>query len=209
MIESLKGTLLRRQGNALIVDVGGVGYGVTAPGRIAAALGPTGAEVMLWVRTWVREDALRLYGFARIEERDAFDLLLGVPGVGPGICLAILSELTVGELLQAALSGDTRRLTGVKGIGKKSAEKILHDLKDKTDDLAACLSPGEAAEAAAGAAAPPPAEGAVADAVAALETLDVPLATARKAVAKAVELLGPDAPVEALVREALRHRKTV
>jgi Holliday junction DNA helicase RuvA len=207
MIEHLEGVLLERQGNRLVVDVGGVGYGLSVSARTAGAVGATGGRVRLWVRTFVREEILRLYGFARRSERDAFDLLLGIPGVGPGICLALLSEMGIGEILQAALTGDAKRLTRVKGIGKKVAEKMLLELKGKTDELAACLSPEEQQEAAA-AGEPVLAGGAAHDAVAALEALDVPPAQARRAVAKAVTILGEDAGVEELVREGLRHRRT-
>ena len=191
-----------------MVDAGGVGYGVSATRGTAEAAGAIGAEVALWIRTYVREETLRLYGFSRRQERDAFDLLLTIPGVGPSLCLAILSDLAIGELVQAVVAGDAKRLTSVKGIGKKVAEKILLELKSKNkmEALAACLTPQEHRDALA---APILAGSAALDAVAALEALDVTPTQARKAIAKALEILGADAPTEALVREGLRHRRTI
>jgi Holliday junction DNA helicase RuvA len=205
MIEYLDGILLERHEQRLVLGVGGVGYGVTVSARTAATLGAVGQPARLWVRTFVREDVLRLYGFARPAERDAFDLLLGISGVGPAICLALLSEMSVGDILQAAVAGDARRFTRVKGIGKKLAEKILLELKGKTVELAACLTPEEHHAAIGG---PELAGVAARDAVAALEALDVPLAQARRAVAKALEILGAETTTEALVKEGLRHRRT-
>jgi Holliday junction DNA helicase RuvA len=206
----LEGTLLERQGPRLTINVGGVGYGVTATAGAADAAGQPGDRARLWIRTYVREDALRLFGFARSAEREAFDLLMGVPGVGPVICLAMLSELSLGELVQAVSIGDAKRLTVVKGVGNKVAEKILLELKSKAkmEALTACLTPEERHDAAHAAPEAPLSEAAV-DAIAALEALDVPSAQARKAVARALEVLGLDASAQALVKEGLRHRRAV
>ncbi len=202
MIEYLHGKLLARHGNHLIVDVGGVGYGVTVPATAAEGL-DGGGEVRLWVRTYVREDALRLYGFAQHYERAAFDEIMEVPGVGPTVALTLLSSMGVGEIVQAAMLGDAARFKKIKGIGQKMAEKIVLELKGRVEKLAAGL-PAEAREAAAE---PGPAGEAARDAVAALEALEVRPQQARRAVTLALEALGPDASVEELVREGLKYRR--
>ncbi|MEN6624878.1 MAG: Holliday junction branch migration protein RuvA [Candidatus Sumerlaeia bacterium] len=205
MIEYLCGKLLARNGNHLVIDVGGVGYGVTVPTMAADGVGPVGSEARLWVRTYVREDALRLYGFAQHFERAAFDEIMDVSGVGPSAALALLSNLTVGEIVQAVLTGDATRFKKVKGIGQKMAEKLILELKGKADRLAADLP----AEARVEAPEPGPTGEAARDAIAALEALDVRPVQARRAVTLAIEALGPDAGVEELVREGLKYRRSV
>ena len=206
MIEHLRGTLLSRSAGHVVIEVGGVGYGLTVTAATAESIGSPGDEVGLWVRTWVREDALRLYGFNHPGERDLFDLTTQIPGVGPGIALALLSSMSIGEILQAAVSGDARRFKLVKGIGQKMAEKLVLELKGRADKLAAGLSEQERASVAI----PEEALGgsAAREAVMALESLDVRPLQARRAVFLAVETLGPGATVEQLVREGLKHRRS-
>jgi len=205
MIEYLRGVLLERTDGHLVVEVGGVGYGLSVPATTAGALGQPGSQAALWVRTYVREDTLRLFGFATRHEREVFDIFLGLSGVGPGTGLAILSALSVREILQATMAGDAARFKAVKGIGQKMAEKLILELKGKTGRLAAGLTPEQAREAAAGE--PALATDAARDAVAGLEGLDVRPAQARRAVVLAVEALGVEASVEALVREGLKYRR--
>jgi Holliday junction DNA helicase RuvA len=188
-----------------VVEVGGVGYGLSVPATTAGALGQPGSQAALWVRTYVREDTLRLFGFATRHEREVFDIFLGLSGVGPGTGLAILSALSVREILQATMAGDAARFKAVKGIGQKMAEKLILELKGKTGRLAAGLTPEQAREAAAGE--PALATDAARDAVAGLEGLDVRPAQARRAVALALEALGAEASAEALVREGLKYRR--
>lgn len=204
MIEHLKGILLERRDQHLIVDVGGVGYGLTVSLPTAQRAGEPGHEVSLWVRTYVREDTLRLFGFSTRHEREVFDVFLGLSGVGPATGLAILSEMTVGELVQATLSGDVRRFRKVKGIGQKLAEKLILELKSRVERLAAGLSPEERVEAAGSPLLP---TDAARDAVAALEVLGVAPDRARKAIELALSALGEAAETEDLVREGLRHRR--
>lgn len=204
MIEYLRGILLERADGHLVVDVGGIGYGLSVPETTARTVGETGGEVALWVRTYVREDTLRLFGFATHHEREVFDIFMGLSGIGPVIGLAILSRLTVPELIQATLAGDVARFKTVKGVGQKMAEKLILELKSKTARLAAGLTPEERQEASAEMV---PLTEAAQDAVAALETLDVRPVQARRAIGLALEALGPDATVEALVREGLKYRR--
>lgn len=208
MIEYLNGRLLERRLGHVVIDVGGVGYALAMPPGAAARLGELGAEATVWVRTQVREDAIRLFGFATPQQREAFDVFLTMAGVGPAIGLAILSEMTLADIVQAALTGDAARFRAIKGIGPKLAEKLVFELKGKAELLAAGLPPEARAEAVAGEPALAEIRGPAArDAVAALETLDVKPAQAHRAIALALEELGEDATVEQLVREGLKHRR--
>ena len=203
MIEHLSGVILESQEDHLLIDVGGVGYGVSVPLTTAEQAGKVGDEVALWIRTYVREDTLRLFGFTTRHERDVFDVFLSLSGVGPGLGLAILSNLSITEIIQATLSGDVGRFRAVKGIGPKMAEKLMLELKGRVERLAAGLPETVRREAAAE---PVLATEAARDAVAALEALDVRPAQARRAVAIALEKLGERADAQALVREGLKHR---
>lgn len=203
MIEYLHGKLLTRHGNHLIVDVGGVGYGVTVTAPTAESI-EGGGEVRLWVRTWVREDALKLYGFGHHYERAAFDEIMEVPGVGPALALTILSSMSIGEIIQAALLGDAARFRKIKGIGQKMAEKLILELKGRVERLAAELPADARGEVTTE---PGPTGAAARDAVAALEALEVRPQQARRAITLAIEALGAEASVEDLVREGLKYRR--
>ncbi len=134
MIGSLRGTLARRDGDGeLLVDVGGVGYRVTVPTRTAVALGTLGSEVFLHVHTHVREDAIVLYGFGHEDERRCFEALLGAHGVGPALALSVLSALSPAALAAAVLEDDVETLCTVPGIGRKTAARLLIDLKSRLD----------------------------------------------------------------------------
>lgn len=205
MIEYLRGILLEKSEGHLVLDAGGVGYGLSVPDTTSRALGDPGSEAALWVRTYVREDTLRLFGFATRHEREVFDVFLSLSGIGPTTGLSILSSLTVAEIVQATMAGDISRFKKVKGVGPKTAEKMLLELKSKVKRLAAGLSPDERETATATEPALPTES--ARDAVAALEALEVRPLQARRAVALALEALGPEASVQALVREGLKYRK--
>jgi len=150
VIGSLRGTLAWRGGDGeLLVDVGGVGYRVAVPTRTAAALGPVGGEVFLHVHTHVREDAIVLYGFAHDDERRCFDALLGAHGVGPSLALSVLSALSPAALSTAVLEDDAETLCAVPGIGRKTAARLLIDLKSRLSvpDLSAVGAPTGSARA--------------------------------------------------------------
>jgi Holliday junction DNA helicase RuvA len=133
MIGLLRGRLLEKRPNQVILDVGGVGYLVAIPLSTFAAMSDLHAEVTLLVHTHVREDALALYGFLSAREKHFFELLLGASGVGPSLALKILSGMNVEELVPAIRTGDLARLTKIPGVGRKTAERMVVELKDKLD----------------------------------------------------------------------------
>ncbi|HKN24456.1 MAG TPA: Holliday junction branch migration protein RuvA [Candidatus Acidoferrum sp.] len=136
MIGLLRGRLLEKRPNQVILDVGGVGYLVAVPLSTFAALGELHAEVTLLIHTHVREDTLALYGFLSQREKHLFELLLGASGVGPSLALKILSGMNVEELVPAIRTGDLPRLTKIPGVGRKTAERMVVELKDKLEAVA-------------------------------------------------------------------------
>jgi len=134
MIGYLRGTLLERpEPGEVIIDVQGVGYRVSVPTSVAASVGAAGNEVRLHVHTHVREDAIILYGFAHADERRCFEALLGAHGVGPTLALAILSSLSPAALSTAVLEDDAATLCAVPGVGRKTAARLLLELKARLD----------------------------------------------------------------------------
>jgi holliday junction DNA helicase RuvA len=131
MIGHLRGTLVEKSPSRLIVDVGGVGYEVLVPLSTFYALGDAGAPVTLRTHTHVREDVLALYGFITKLEQDLFERLIAINGVGPKLALAVLSGIEPGELIRAVRLQDVARLTAIPGVGKKTAERIGLELKDR------------------------------------------------------------------------------
>jgi Holliday junction DNA helicase RuvA len=136
MIGLLRGRLLDKRPNQIILDVSGVGYLVTIPLSTFAALGELHSEVTLLIHTHVREDALSLYGFLSQREKHLFELLLGASGVGPSLALKILSGMNVEELVPAIRAGDFARLTKIQGVGRKTAERMVLELRDKLQNVA-------------------------------------------------------------------------
>lgn len=192
MIGLLRGRLLEKRPNQVILDVGGVGYLVAVPLSTFAALGELHAEVTLLIHTHVREDALSLYGFLSAREKHLFELLLGASGVGPSLALKILSGMNVEELVPAIRGGDLARLTKIPGVGRKTAERMVVELKDKLEAVAA--------EAERPAAASP--AGVEADVKSALINLGYDERTAEAAVAEARRRIGPSG-FEQLLRVTL------
>jgi Holliday junction DNA helicase RuvA len=134
MIGSLRGVVLDRDAaGELLVEVGGVGYRVSVPAGTMAVIDAPGAPVFLHVHTHVREDAITLYGFASGDERRCFEALLGAHGVGPALALAILSSLSPPSLRRAVATDDVDALTVVPGVGKKTAARLLLDLKNRLE----------------------------------------------------------------------------
>ncbi|MBV8960365.1 MAG: Holliday junction branch migration protein RuvA [Actinobacteria bacterium] len=155
MIGSLRGVLLDRSPTGeVLVEVGGVGYRATVAPTTLAAMGDLGSQVFLHMHTHVREDALILYGFATLDERRCFEALIGAHGVGPALALAILSVHSPSALRRALLSDDVDALTLVPGVGKKTAARLLVELKSRLDvpevelvPVGALGTPAEAARA--------------------------------------------------------------
>jgi Holliday junction DNA helicase RuvA len=138
MIGWLCGVVRRREPAGLVIlDVGGVGYQLAVSLQALAAVPEVGAACELWVHTHVREDALDLYGFASLEERQVFHLLLSVPGVGPKLATAILGGLPLRELMAAVAAGDRGALQRIPGVGKKTAERLILDVAEKVAVLIA------------------------------------------------------------------------
>jgi Holliday junction DNA helicase RuvA len=136
MIGQLRGRLAEKRPNQVLVDVGGVGYVVLVPLSTYAALGDLHTEVTLLIHTHVREDALALYGFVSTREKHFFEMLLSASGVGPALALKILSGMSVEELVPAIRGSDLARLTRIPGVGRKTAERMVVELKDKLEAVA-------------------------------------------------------------------------
>jgi Holliday junction DNA helicase RuvA len=136
MIGQLRGRLAEKRPHQVLVDVGGVGYLVQVPLSTFAALGELHTEATLLIHTHVREDALALYGFVSAREKHFFELLLSASGVGPTLALKILSGMNVEELIPAIRGSDLARLTRIPGVGRKTAERIVVELKDKLETVA-------------------------------------------------------------------------
>ncbi len=198
MIAHLTGKLILKQPNSVIVDVGGVGYELTVPLSTYYDLGDVGVNVSLRVHTYVREDALQLFGFRTDSEKRLFLLLIGVSGIGPRLAITALSGLSSEELIQAIRVNDLARLVSIPGVGKKTAERMLVELKDK---VAAIAPPGLEDQLRAGEAA-----GATIrdDVISALVNLGYPKALAERALLSILKET-PDAKFEAALRLALRR----
>lgn len=141
MIAHLRGRILRKGPQEAVLDVGGVGYRVAIPVSTFYRLGEPGAEVELRTYTHVREDTLALYGFLTAAEQDMFERLISVGGVGPRLAVNILSGIEVPDLVSALRASDVTRLTRVPGVGKKTAERLIVELKDKMPAAAADEAP--------------------------------------------------------------------
>jgi Holliday junction DNA helicase RuvA len=137
MIAHLRGNILEKHPNQVIVDAGGVGYDVTIPISTFSALPAAGAEVRLRIHTHVREDTISLYGFLTLEEKALFEKLIGISGIGPKLAVTVLSGLPAADLVTSIRQGQLDRLVRIPGVGKKTAERIVLELRDKLDMLGA------------------------------------------------------------------------
>ena len=142
MIAFLRGRVHDKQPNRVIVDVGGVGYDVHVPLSTFYNLGDEGAEVSLRVHTHVREDALQFYGFLTELERQLFERLIAISGIGPKLAIVVLSGMETRDLVAAVQRADVARLTTIPGIGKKTAERIVLELKDRLTQIAVPVASG-------------------------------------------------------------------
>jgi holliday junction DNA helicase RuvA len=197
VIAHLSGTLLEKHVPRLVVDVGGVGYELLVPLSTFYAAGDPGGRVSLRVHTHVREDAIQLFGFSTPLELELFERLVAVNGIGPKLALAVLSGIEPAGLVKAIRQNDLGRLTGIPGVGRKTAERIVIELRDRLPKADA----GEAAGVAAG----PGEDGEVrADLLSALANLGYQRASAEKAV-DAVLQRSDERALEPLLRDVLRE----
>ncbi|MFL5894601.1 MAG: Holliday junction branch migration protein RuvA [Thermoleophilaceae bacterium] len=134
MIASVRGTVVTRRPDAVVVECAGVGYRLAVSAHTLQKVPATGEQAFLHSHLIMRDDGMQLYGFATEDERDLFLLLLGVQGVGPKVALAVLSGGTTGELLNAIAAGDAKRFQAVPGIGKRTAERVIVELREKVGE---------------------------------------------------------------------------
>ncbi|HLJ63744.1 MAG TPA: Holliday junction branch migration protein RuvA [Stellaceae bacterium] len=195
MIAMLQGVMDEVLRDGLVLDVHGVGYQVFASARTLARLPQRGEPLRLIIETHIREDHIHLYGFLEEAERSSFRLLTTVQGVGARLALAVLSVLPPDALMTAIMAQDKAALVRADGVGQKLAQRIINELRDKVGGVA--LSPMAAAPAAAGTVDH--------DAVSALVNLGYPRSDAYTAVNSAQRRLGPQAPLDALIRAGLQE----
>lgn len=193
MIAQLRGTLAQKAPGRLVVDVGGVGYDVIVPLSTYYVVGEPGATVSLRIHTHVREDSLALFGFATSLEQDLFERLIAINGVGPKLALAVLSGIEPAELVKAVRLQDVARLTAIPGVGRKTAERIGLELKDRLP--ASLAAPAEGAAA--------PGDDLQADLLSALLNLGYQRAAAERAIEKTLRA-SPELPFEGALRAVLR-----
>jgi Holliday junction DNA helicase RuvA len=197
VIGRLRGCLVRKRPTGMTLDVGGVGYELLIPLSTFETLPEAGEEVSIVTHLHVREDVLQLYGFATEQDRELFRILIGVSGVGPKLALSVLSGLRAAEFRDVVATGDVARLRLVPGIGKRTAERLVVELKDR---LGITDAPARKAEVTALGITPEIYD----DAVATMTTLGYTPVVAQRAVRDAVDRLGAQAALEEIVREALR-----
>ncbi len=198
MISSLRGTLITKGPTDIVLDVGGVGYGLSIPLSTFEKIGDPGTQVFLFTYLHVREDAMLLYGFFTEEERSIFKLLLTVTGIGPRMAQSILSGIPAADLRNYVIAGNTAALTAIPGIGRKIAERLVVELREKIARLDG-LSAGSSLTS-------DPQESNRNQALLALTSLGYNRTTAERAVRLAVQELGQEAgTLELLVKAALRN----
>lgn len=190
MIAHLRGRLIAKHPNQAIVEACGVGYDVNISVPTFSALPALGAEIALHIHTHVRDDSIALFGFAHAEEKKLFEKLLSVSGIGPKLAITVLSGMPAAEMVESIRGKDLAKLTRVPGVGKKTAERMVLELRDKLDDFG--LAPAS-----------PPVSPAEEDVVSALVNLGYQRAMAERALATAVATGGAPASFEALFRKAL------
>ncbi len=203
MIAHLSGTLLSKQATSAIIDVAGVGYDVAIPLSTFYELGEVGEPVQLRVYTHVREDAIQLFGFKTTRERELFLQLISVNGVGPGLAIKLLSGMNADEMIASIRTNNLVRLVAIPGVGRKTAERLVVDLRDKIAALSSPALEEEFAAKAAAAGAPASTDAMRDDAMSALSNLGYQKAAAEKAVKNAIDE-GGELSVEVILRRSLR-----
>jgi Holliday junction DNA helicase RuvA len=188
MIAALRGVLHEKTPEYVVIDVNGVGYQVYVPLPTFYEIGERGAEVKLRIHTHVRDDALQLYGFKDLAQQRLFEHLISVAGIGPRLAVTILSGMEADVLASAIADGDIARLTTIPGVGKKTAERMALELKDKVEEMAPAASPESP-------------RGVRQDVLSALENLGYRTRDAERALDKVTE---PADDFETLLRQTLR-----
>jgi len=199
MIAYLSGKLLEKQANTAIVDVGGVGYEVSIPLSTYYELGDVGSDVSMRIYTHVREDAIQLFGFKTLRERDLYLRLISVQGIGPKMGIAMLSGMNADEIILAVRTDDLARLTSIPGVGRKTAERLVIELRDKIGEL----SSGGTAKHHALESSSLPSDAVFEDALSALVNLGYQRPLAEKALKQAAQE-GIEISVQKLLRRALQ-----
>jgi Holliday junction DNA helicase RuvA len=192
VIAHLSGTLLEKHVQRIVVDVGGVGYDVAVPLSTFYTVGEPGARVALRIHTHVREDQLQLFGFGTALELTLFERLISVSGIGPKVALSVLSGIEPEQLVRAIRSGDVARLVKIPGVGKKTAERLVVELRDRLPEVAAAEPD-----------APAGGDELRADLLSALGNLGYQRATVEKTVDKVLEAADPRV-FESVLRQVLR-----
>jgi len=190
MIAHLRGRILEKHPSHLILEAAGVGYQITISVPSFSGLPSEGAEVSLYIHTHVREDTLALYGFLRREEKQLFERLIGVSGIGPKLAITVLSGIAADALVSALRGSDITALTRIPGVGKKTAERMMLELRDKLEGLAAAPAPA-------------PAMRVEEDVVSALVNLGYQRTPAEHAAKRAVERAGNGASFEQIFRQTM------
>ena len=196
MIRMLRGLVADKRAAGMVVDCHGVGYGLEMPLSSLLKLGAIGDEVLVWVTTVLNQDSLRLFGFASREEQEVFEMLIGLSGVGPKLALAVLSMMMPQDLVEAVSRKDCAALVKIPGIGKKKAERLLLDLKDKVLHLSASVQMANSGHKFVGGIGP--------DIVSALINLGFKDATAEDVAGRVIEEYPSELDPAVLVRAALR-----
>ena len=190
MIAHLRGRILEKHPTHLILEAAGVGYEVAISIPSFSGLPSEGAEVSLYIHTHVREDVLALYGFLRREEKQLFERLIGVSGIGPKLAMTVLSGMAPNALVSALRGNDLTALTRIPGVGKKTAERMVLELRDKLEGLTAAPSPA-------------PASRMEEDVISALVNLGYQRSSAEAAAKKAISKIGAGGSFEQAFRETM------
>ena len=193
MIAYVRGLLDHKEPNRVIVDVSGIGHEIFVPLSTYQQLPAIGAQVKLHTHHHVREDTMQLYGFLSTEEKEIFEMVLSISGVGAKVALSILSSIPVDAFRRAVAQGDMKALTKIPGIGKKSAERMVLELKDKIGKVQLDERMAKILETESGS-----------DAVSALLSLGAGQSAAEYAVYRAERLLGEDAKIEDVIAQSLK-----
>jgi Holliday junction DNA helicase RuvA len=200
MIAYLSGKLLEKEANLVIVDVGGVGYEVIIPLSTFYDLGEAGEDVSLRIYTYVREDVLQLFGFKTVRERELFLLLISVSGIGPKSAVTALSGMSADEIISAIRQNNLARLNSIPGVGRKTAERLVIELRDKIAKLSAVSSEEMKAE---GVNSQTSGDDVYDDAISALINLGYQRTAAEKALKQAMQE-GTELSVQKLLRRSLQ-----